>query len=281
MESNYRSYQRVLNISVKPSTSSSSSSLANKKEKRSVAKVTKPEKDESSKKRRTKTGCFTCRKRKKKCDEDKVNGKCQACTRNFLECCWPEPALISESPKELKATAKTPVVRSTKCDINSLLASPVTQEIPLSPEVAMKPVPSTIKQNINPYPSPIQSPISHHPCSPNQDVSFMTLPPLHSINYKSQAKDSNVRALSKPQVTFEILERQGHPKLIFRYNDDKVTEVDVRNMKNHEIAEKINEYIQRSGNDLFKCNHKVVSDNDSVRGIWSPLHTPKGHRFRI
>ena len=91
----------------------------------------------------------------------------------------------------------------------------------------------------------------------------------------------NKIATQKPQVTFEILKRQGHPKLIFRYNDDKVTEVDVRNMQNHEIVEKINEYIQRSGNELFKCNHKVVSENDSVRGIWSPLHAPKGHRFNI
>ncbi|GMM47742.1 hypothetical protein DAPK24_043400 [Pichia kluyveri] len=36
---------------------------------------------------RTKTGCFTCRKRKKKCDE---NGPvCSGCSRNFLCCVWP------------------------------------------------------------------------------------------------------------------------------------------------------------------------------------------------
>lgn len=42
-------------------------------------------------KRRTKTGCMTCRLRKKKCDEeiDPATGKCTGCARNFLDCCWP------------------------------------------------------------------------------------------------------------------------------------------------------------------------------------------------
>ena len=192
MENNYRSYQRVLNISVKPSSAALS---PGKKEKCSRTKVSKPRKDDSLVKRRTKTGCFTCRKRKKKCDEDKVNGKCQACTRNFLECCWPEPATNNQDgAKELKAAVKTPTIRSTKCDINSLLSSPVTQEMPLSPEVTVKSAP-LVKQSINPYPSPIQSPIYHQPSSPSNDVSFITLPPLRNINYKLQAKDSNVRGL--------------------------------------------------------------------------------------
>ncbi|KAJ5698461.1 fungal-specific transcription factor domain-containing protein [Penicillium macrosclerotiorum] len=36
---------------------------------------------------RTRTGCLTCRQRKKKCDETKP--QCQACTRNDLNCSWP------------------------------------------------------------------------------------------------------------------------------------------------------------------------------------------------
>lgn len=39
-------------------------------------------------KKRTTTGCLTCRKRKKKCDE--VKPICTACERNFLECEWPD-----------------------------------------------------------------------------------------------------------------------------------------------------------------------------------------------
>lgn len=39
-------------------------------------------------KRRTTTGCLTCRKRKKKCDE--VKPSCTGCQNNFLECQWPD-----------------------------------------------------------------------------------------------------------------------------------------------------------------------------------------------
>ncbi|KIW81500.1 hypothetical protein Z517_04525 [Fonsecaea pedrosoi CBS 271.37] len=38
---------------------------------------------------RTKTGCLTCRRRKKKCDELKPT--CTGCARNFIECQWPHP----------------------------------------------------------------------------------------------------------------------------------------------------------------------------------------------
>lgn len=36
---------------------------------------------------RSKQGCFTCRSRRKKCDEQRP--KCTACSRNFLTCEWP------------------------------------------------------------------------------------------------------------------------------------------------------------------------------------------------
>jgi hypothetical protein len=36
---------------------------------------------------RTRTGCLTCRQRKKKCDEEKPH--CRACKRNKLDCSWP------------------------------------------------------------------------------------------------------------------------------------------------------------------------------------------------
>jgi hypothetical protein len=39
-------------------------------------------------KRRTRTGCLTCRTRRKKCDEMKPS--CLACRRNYLSCKWPE-----------------------------------------------------------------------------------------------------------------------------------------------------------------------------------------------
>ncbi|KAI5968322.1 hypothetical protein CANMA_002538 [Candida margitis] len=232
MDCSYRSYQQVLNISVKPSPLSSPST---KKENCSRSKVTKTRKDESPIKRRTKTGCFTCRKRKKKCDEDKVNGKCQACTRNFLECCWPEYATSKESKMELKADVKSPTVRSTKCDISSLLSSPVNHEAPLSPEITIKSMPSKVKQDANPYPSPIQSPVSHQPASPSQEVSFMTLPPLRNINYKLQAKDSNVRgsreevSTAREKVSPIKSKEESNTKFIITSFDSRKDLCDIKN----------------------------------------------------
>ncbi|ODV77917.1 uncharacterized protein CANTADRAFT_23035 [Suhomyces tanzawaensis NRRL Y-17324] len=144
----YKSYQQVLSIGVK---------RAGAKPK----KVTKPKSQPANIKRRTKTGCLTCRKRKKKCDEDKVNGKCQGCTRNFLECCWPAEQELA--PKAEPSVLATPVVAPmspvstpppAKCTIESMLATP-----------------------INPYPSPIASPISEPKKEP-EDVKFLALPPL-------------------------------------------------------------------------------------------------------
>jgi hypothetical protein len=40
---------------------------------------------------RTRTGCMTCRQRKKKCDE--LKPRCVACNRNKLDCIWPLPSL--------------------------------------------------------------------------------------------------------------------------------------------------------------------------------------------
>lgn len=55
-------------------------------------------------KARTKTGCFTCRKRKKKCDEK--GPVCTGCSRNFLECVW--PAYVTETlPKNFELSSCT------------------------------------------------------------------------------------------------------------------------------------------------------------------------------
>lgn len=48
---------------------------------------------------RVKTGCLTCRQRRKKCDERKP--VCTGCTRNFLECDWPK--LVTDKDWALKA----------------------------------------------------------------------------------------------------------------------------------------------------------------------------------
>ncbi|ODV77918.1 uncharacterized protein CANTADRAFT_96584 [Suhomyces tanzawaensis NRRL Y-17324] len=88
-------------------------------------------------------------------------------------------------------------------------------------------------------------------------------------------------ASEKKGIFFDINKKNGHPTASFHYNNDTIKTVEIANLKPSEILAKIDEHSQRSGNDLFKFNHKVLSINDSVRGIWSPLHTPKSHRHKI
>lgn len=91
----------------------------------------------------------------------------------------------------------------------------------------------------------------------------------------------NQLAAQKKGTMFEIIKRAGHPKLAFHYNNSKVEEINIANLNNKQIVNKIEEYSQRSGDKLFKYNHKVMSINDSVRGIWSPMHVPKDYRHKI
>ncbi|CUS25184.1 LAQU0S31e00232g1_1 [Lachancea quebecensis] len=46
--------------------------------------------------RRSKSGCFTCRHRRKKCDE--ARPRCGGCTRNMLDCSWPSSFINEYSP---------------------------------------------------------------------------------------------------------------------------------------------------------------------------------------
>lgn len=90
---NYKAYQQVLD-------------LAGEKKRITKTRISLA----TAPKKRTKSGCLTCRKRKKKCDEEKVGGKCQACIRNFLDCCWPGDA--PKTQEEEVKTVKVEVVSS-------------------------------------------------------------------------------------------------------------------------------------------------------------------------
>lgn len=82
-------------------------------------------------------------------------------------------------------------------------------------------------------------------------------------------------------VMFEVVTRKGHPTFTFYYNNGAQQAVDVRNKRLGDVISKLEEYISRSGNAPFKFNHKVLSQNESIRGIWSPFHQVKKDRHRI
>lgn len=91
----------------------------------------------------------------------------------------------------------------------------------------------------------------------------------------------NEIASNKPGIYFEIIKRSGHPQLKFHYSNDAAKEVDVRNLSESDVIKKLNEHAQNSGKAPFKWNHRVMSMNESVRGIWSPMHVAKENRHKI
>lgn len=103
----YKSYQHVVDLS----GSKKSASKCKPKAAKTPGAI----------KKRTKSGCLACRGRKKKCDEDKVDGKCQACIRNFLDCCWPTE--VKNVPVALKP-ASEPISEPTVSIIDKTTPKP-------------------------------------------------------------------------------------------------------------------------------------------------------------
>lgn len=56
---------------------------------------------------RTKSGCLTCRARRKKCDERKPI--CSGCARNFIHCKWPGILVLNSGPQACKPRRKDAV----------------------------------------------------------------------------------------------------------------------------------------------------------------------------
>lgn len=89
---NYREYQQIIKLDTRaPRGSRASSASPHNKSSNDECSVQKPRKKIT----RTKTGCYCCRRRKKKCDERKPI--CSGCLRNMLHCVYPTPEEIERS----------------------------------------------------------------------------------------------------------------------------------------------------------------------------------------
>ena len=88
-------------------------------------------------------------------------------------------------------------------------------------------------------------------------------------------------AASKPSIVVELIKRSGHPTLSFEYNNEQTRTVDIANADETTVLQKLAEFSQYSGQKLYKFNHRVKSENESVRGVWSPLHVHKDVRHKI
>ena len=77
-----------------------------------------------------------------------------------------------------------------------------------------------------------------------------------------------------PSVEFRISPRPNrHPVLKAQYINGRSKAVCVRNMSREQVAEKVEFLLGNSGTRNQRVGgKKVLSGNDSVRGVWSPMH---------
>lgn len=85
-----------------------------------------------------------------------------------------------------------------------------------------------------------------------------------------------------PSVEFHVLEKPGkHPVLFGNYLNDLTKQICVRKWNIDVVENKLKLLLNASGKKLSKPKHTVVSQNKSVRGIWSPFYVQPEHRFKI
>ncbi|ERF72339.1 hypothetical protein EPUS_06095 [Endocarpon pusillum Z07020] len=77
-----------------------------------------------------------------------------------------------------------------------------------------------------------------------------------------------------PQVSFHISPRPNkHPVLRAHYINGREKAVCVRNLEKEQIMQKCELLVQSQGGKNRKIRGRnVLSENESVRGIWSPFH---------
>lgn len=88
-------------------------------------------------------------------------------------------------------------------------------------------------------------------------------------------------AQENPKIEFVVRRESGHPVVKGDYTNGNDKVVCVRNMTAAEIRRKIDVVRNSSGAQLKKHKVPVISQNPSVRGIWSPFHVDKEYRFKI
>jgi len=77
-----------------------------------------------------------------------------------------------------------------------------------------------------------------------------------------------------PSVEFRISPRNNrHPVLKAEYVNGRSKAICVRNLSREQVAEKVGFLLGNSGGRNVKIGgRKVLSGNESVRGVWSPMH---------
>ncbi|GMM32053.1 mitochondrial 54S ribosomal protein [Martiniozyma asiatica (nom. inval.)] len=90
-------------------------------------------------------------------------------------------------------------------------------------------------------------------------------------------------AAQYPEVEFRVLEKTGkHPVLKGEYSREDLTkQICARKWNIDVIENKLKLILNSSGKNLSKVKNSVESNNESVRGVWSPFYVHPNHRFKI
>ncbi|CCD22644.1 mitochondrial 54S ribosomal protein mL43 NDAI_0A04890 [Naumovozyma dairenensis CBS 421] len=84
-----------------------------------------------------------------------------------------------------------------------------------------------------------------------------------------------------PFIQFHVMKKSGHPILRAEYNNNREKVICVRNLNIDNVENKLKLLKDSSGDVLRKRtkNDNVETLNNSVRGVWSPIHAATRHRI--
>lgn len=88
-------------------------------------------------------------------------------------------------------------------------------------------------------------------------------------------------ASHNPKIEFRVVQKAGHPVIKGEYINGREKAICIRNLNVDNVQNKLNLLKESSGEILRKRNSKVESINESIRGVWSPLHVDKKVRHRV
>lgn len=146
------------------------------------------------KSRRTRTGCLCCRRRHKKCDEQKPS--CHFCITKGLQCEWPKVGVVfvtygnNEQPQESQLTVNpVPFNARTFSTGHHSKASSVTDSSPKTQPIALS-ISSSSSYQLPPRLPHLELPPSYHY---NYTHNTQTLPPMKQCYFTPRSNSTTLQ----------------------------------------------------------------------------------------
>lgn len=166
---------------------------------------------ERKSKKRSRNGCLTCRRRKKKCDE-LLYPQCRNCHTNELQCTWPEHIVKAKRLRETKASETEKYHRSEDSETFRPVSSP--QKI----FTTIDPATLTLSQSAYPEPDSLRRQ------SDSQLMSYEKFQPERShTEHFSRISKSGAPHISQP-LHSKTPQQEYHiskPQIVLQGKNDK------------------------------------------------------------